>query len=98
MGEHLYALDQVERLSGARMGQVIFEPAFQPKRFAARCGWYSRESDYFRQLCRDALVNDGRGIDQQPGHEPRFMGQRILYPAAYTGDANGCLFRADHGP
>lgn len=43
LGEHLYALDQAGRRSGARIGRVIFEPAFLPKLFATRRGPYLRD-------------------------------------------------------
>jgi penicillin-insensitive murein DD-endopeptidase len=43
LGEHLYALDQAGRRSGARIGRVIFEPAFLPKLFATRRGAFLRD-------------------------------------------------------
>lgn len=43
MGEHLYALDQAGRRSGARIGRVIFEPAFLPKLFATQRGAFLRD-------------------------------------------------------
>lgn len=42
LGEHLYALDQSGRRSGARIGRVIFEPAYLPKLFATTRGAYLR--------------------------------------------------------
>ena len=42
LGEHLYALDQAGRGSGARIGRVIFEPTYLPKLFATRRGPYLR--------------------------------------------------------
>lgn len=47
LGEHLYALDQSGRRSGARIGRVIFEPAFLPKLFATRRGPFLRDSITF---------------------------------------------------
>ncbi len=43
LGEHLYALDQAGLRSGARIGRVIFEPAFLPKLFATRRGAFLRD-------------------------------------------------------
>ncbi|MFZ2752858.1 MAG: penicillin-insensitive murein endopeptidase [Lysobacteraceae bacterium] len=43
LGEHLYALDQAGRRSGARIGRVIFEPAFLPELFATTRGAYLRQ-------------------------------------------------------
>ncbi len=43
LAEHLYALDQAGQRSGARIGRVIFEPAFLPKLFATTRGPYLRE-------------------------------------------------------
>lgn len=40
LGEHLHALDQAGRRSGARIDRVIFEPAYLPKLFATRRGPY----------------------------------------------------------
>jgi penicillin-insensitive murein DD-endopeptidase len=40
LGEHLHALDQAGRRSGARIDRVIFEPAFLPKLFATKRGSY----------------------------------------------------------
>lgn len=42
LGEHLYALDQSGHRSGARIGRVIFEPAYLPKLFATTRGAYLR--------------------------------------------------------
>lgn len=42
LGEHLYALDLSGRRSGARIGRVIFEPAYLPKLFATTRGAYLR--------------------------------------------------------
>jgi penicillin-insensitive murein DD-endopeptidase len=47
LGEHLYALDQAGRRSGARIGRVIFEPAYLPKLFATRRGPYLRRKIEF---------------------------------------------------
>jgi penicillin-insensitive murein DD-endopeptidase len=47
LGEHLYALDQAGRRSGARIGRVIFEPAFLRKLFATRRGPFLRGSITF---------------------------------------------------
>ncbi|NOT89060.1 MAG: replication initiation protein [Lysobacter sp.] len=43
LGEHLYALERSGRRSGARIGRVIFEPAFLPKLFATRRGPFLRD-------------------------------------------------------
>jgi penicillin-insensitive murein DD-endopeptidase len=43
LAEHLYALDQAGRRSGARIGRVIFEPAYLPKLFATRRGPFLRD-------------------------------------------------------
>ena len=40
LGEHLYALDHTGRRSGARIGRVIFEPAYLSKLFATTRGAY----------------------------------------------------------
>lgn len=44
LAEHLYALDLAGRRSGARIGRVIFEPAYLPKLFATRRGPYLRRN------------------------------------------------------
>jgi penicillin-insensitive murein DD-endopeptidase len=47
LAEHLYALNQSGRRSGARIGRVIFEPAYLPKLFATRRGPFLRDSITF---------------------------------------------------
>jgi penicillin-insensitive murein DD-endopeptidase len=47
LGEHLYALDRAGRRSGARIGRVIFEPAYLPKLFATKHGPYLRRQIAF---------------------------------------------------
>lgn len=47
LGEHLYALDQAGRRSGARIGRVIFEPTYLPKLFATKRGSYLRRQIEF---------------------------------------------------
>lgn len=47
LAEHLYALDQAGRSSGARIGRVIFEPAYLSKLFATRRGPYLRKNISF---------------------------------------------------
>lgn len=47
LADHLYALDQAGRRSGARIGRVIFEPAYLPKLFATRRGPYLRKNISF---------------------------------------------------
>lgn len=44
MAEHLYALDHAGRRSGARIGRVIFEPAYLPRLFATRRGPFLRKN------------------------------------------------------
>ncbi len=49
LAEHLYALDQAGRSSGAPIGRIIFEPAYLPKLFATRRGPYLRRNiDFVR--------------------------------------------------
>jgi penicillin-insensitive murein DD-endopeptidase len=43
LGEHLHALDQAGRRSGAPIARVIFEPAFLPQLFATTRGGYLRQ-------------------------------------------------------
>lgn len=43
LAEHLYALDEAGRRSGAPIRRVIFEPAFLPKLFATKRGAYLRK-------------------------------------------------------
>ncbi len=49
LAEHLYALDQAGRRSGARIGRAIFEPAFLPKIFATQRGSYLRKNLVFER-------------------------------------------------
>jgi penicillin-insensitive murein DD-endopeptidase len=44
MAEHLYALHRAAETSGAPIDRVIFEPAYLPKLFATRRGWYLRRN------------------------------------------------------
>jgi penicillin-insensitive murein endopeptidase len=43
MAEHLYALDRAAKANAAPIDRVIFEPAYLPKLFATKRGWYLRK-------------------------------------------------------